>query len=98
MPLRAPSTVPVVLRLELVILNAQRQCYLICGWIVSTEHRANAMAIMIGSVLNRFNVKGRAPRLGSGFRLRVLKVGRFLSKMIVLERLLCAWVEESTAA
>lgn len=56
-PLRAPSTVPIVVWLELMVLNAQRKRNLARRWIVAAVHGTHTMTIMIGSVMNRFDVE-----------------------------------------
>ena len=96
-PLWTPSTVPVILRLELMVFNAQGERDLACWRVITTKHRAHTMTIMIGSVLNSFNIKSGSPRLSNRIRLKILEVCSFLSQMVVLKWLLCAWIEETTS-
>lgn len=81
-----------------MVLNAQRKCDLTRRLVIATEHRANALAIMIHSVLNRLNIESRSPVLGDLIGLEVLEIGRFFTQVIELERLLCAWIIKAATA
>lgn len=77
-PLWAPPAVPVVVRLELMVLDAQGKRNLISRRVVAAEDGAHTVTIMVGSVLDCFHIESWAPGFGDGVRLVVLEIRRFL--------------------
>lgn len=82
LPLRSPSSVAEIVRLELVVLDADRQQDLaaVAG---SPKHRRHAVAIVVGCVRGHLSVKSGAPRLDRGVQFVRLKVGRFFPQVII---------------
>lgn len=95
-PLRAPAAVPVVLRLELVVLDARRQGDgSPRGLAVPADHAAHPMLVVALRVLQELGVEGGPPRLCVLVRFVRLVVGRLFAQVVVLKGLLAARVEKT---
>merc|ERR1719228_1447028 len=95
-PLTAPPTVPVILRLELVVLDtAHYRLPLLCGLRKSSR---DSVSVVVHGVARHFGLDGSAKSLHCRVRAPGLVVARLLPQVVVLEGLLRPGVSESPRA
>lgn len=93
-PLGPPSAVPEVFRLELMVLDASGEGDRTAALVLRND-TANAVLIMVPSVLNEFGVEGGAPWFCGAVRRVRLVIGCLLPQVIILEALLRPGIKES---
>merc|ERR1719348_1483400 len=96
LPLGSPSTIPIVLWLELVIFNASNQDFAVLS--ILSKNCWNAVLVMLETIVGDLSFKAASQIFELGLRSPRLVIRSLLTQMVVLEGLLCSRISKPSSA